>query len=158
MQHQFFRSHFQFLLLHSPPNEKKKSRNFLYTMESKKNFSHNNFNFERSFKWILPFYRNGTEFFYIHNKLKNKIFNQVQTWVKTMAEREFCSVQFFFHQLILVYDNFQSMEIAAKKLNKMKRKKKQPFSTFISGFEKKKLETGGWISTIKSRKRFSSMF
>ena len=37
-----------------------------------------------------------------------------------MTERETCSVQGFFGQLILVYDNPQSMEIAAKKLNKMK--------------------------------------
>ena len=60
-----------------------------------------------------------------------------------MTEREIFSVQNFFDQLILVYDNFQSMEIAAEKLNKMKQKNKQPFSAFISGFEKKMLETGG---------------
>ena len=42
----------------------------------------------------------------------------------------------------MVYDNFQSMEIAAKKLNKINKRNKQPFSTFISNFEKKKLETG----------------
>ena len=30
--------------------------------------------------------------FYVHNKLKNKIFNQMQTWVKTMTEREIFSV------------------------------------------------------------------
>ena len=61
----------------------------------------------------------------------------MQTWVKKMTEREIFSVQRFFDQLILVYDNFQSMEIVRKKLNKMKQKNKQPFSTFISGFEKK---------------------
>ena len=48
-------------------------------------------------------------FLYIHNKLKNKLLNQVQTWAKTMTEREIFSVQRFFDQLILVYDNFQSM-------------------------------------------------
>ena len=67
----------------------------------------------------------------------------MQTWVKTTTEREFFSVQNLFGQLILVYDNYQSMEITAKKLNKMKPKNKQPCSTFISGFEKKMLETGG---------------
>ena len=72
-----------------------------------------------------------------------------------MAEQEKISVQFFFDQLILAYDNFQSIKIAAKKLNKMKQKSKQPFSTFISGFEKKG-NGGEWISTIKSRKRFST--
>ena len=75
-------------------------------------------------------------FFYINNKLKNKILNQMQAWVETMTEREIFSVQRFFTQLILIYDIFQSMEIAAKKLNKMEQKNKQPFSTFISGFEK----------------------
>ena len=60
-----------------------------------------------------------------------------------MTEREIFSMQRFFDQLILIYDNFQSMEIATKKLNKMKQKNKQPFSTFISGFEKKMLKTGG---------------
>ena len=59
-------------------------------------------------------------FFYIHNKLKNKILNQMQTWVKTMTERGNFSNQIFFNQLMLIYDNPQSMEIAAKKLNKMK--------------------------------------
>ena len=67
----------------------------------------------------------------------------MQTWAKAMTEREIFSVQRFFDQLILVYDNFQSMEIAAKKLNIMKQGNKQPFSTFISGFEKKMLEAGG---------------
>ena len=60
-----------------------------------------------------------------------------------MTEREIFWVQRFFDQLILVYNNFQSMEITAKKLNKMKQWNKQPFSTFISGFEKKMLKTGG---------------
>ena len=82
-------------------------------------------------------------FFSIHSKRKDKIFNQMQAWVKTMTEKEIFSVQRFFDQLILGYDNFQSMEIAAKKLNKMKQGNKQPFSTFISGFEKKLLETRG---------------
>ena len=35
------------------------------------------------------------------------------------------------------------MEITVKKLNKMKQANKQSFSAFISGFEKKMLETGG---------------
>ena len=47
----------------------------------------------------------------------------MQIWVKTIREREIFSVQRFFDQLILIYDNFQSMEIATKKLNKMKTKK-----------------------------------
>ena len=54
-----------------------------------------------------------------------------------MTEREIFSVKRFFDQFILIYHNFQSMEIAPKKLNKMKQRNKQPFSTFISGFEKK---------------------
>ena len=83
------------------------------------------------------------KFFYIHSKLKDKIFNQVQTWVKVMTERETFSVQGFFNQLIIVYDNFQSMEITVKELNKMKQGNKQSFSAFISGFDKKMLGTGG---------------
>ena len=35
------------------------------------------------------------------------------------------------------------MEIAAKELNKIKQKNKQPFSTFISNFEKKNVGNGG---------------
>ena len=46
------------------------------------------------------------KYFYIHNKLQNKVLNQMQTWVKTMTEWEIFSVQSFFDQLILVYDNF----------------------------------------------------
>ena len=81
-----------------------------------------------------------------------------------MTERETFSVQRFFDQLILVYDNFQSMEIAAKKLNKMKERNKQPFSRFISDFEKKMLETREmdfndqitkWKKGINSRSRGS---
>ena len=60
-----------------------------------------------------------------------------------MTEREMFSMQKNFDQLILIYDNFQSMEIATKELIKMKQNNKQPFSTFISGFEKNMLETGG---------------
>ena len=81
-------------------------------------------------------------FFYIHNKLKNKIFGQVQTWVKTMTEREIFSVNFFFPQLILIYDNFQSIKIAAKKLNKIKQNNKQCFRRSFR-ISKKKLKTGG---------------
>ena len=62
-------------------------------------------------------------FFYIHNKLKNKTLNKLQTWVKTMTEREIFSVKRFFDHLILIYDNFQSMEITTKELNKMILKK-----------------------------------
>ena len=71
-----------------------------------------------------------------------------------MTERETFSVQKFFDQLILAYDNPQSMEIAAKELNKMKQGNKKPFSTFISGFEKKCWKRGGWNSAIRSRKHF----
>ena len=60
-----------------------------------------------------------------------------------MTEREIFSVQGLFDQLILAYDNLQSMEIATKELNKMRQGNKQPFSTFISGFEKKMLEAKG---------------
>ena len=67
----------------------------------------------------------------------------MQAWVKAMTEREIFWVQIFFDHLILIYDNFQSMEIATEKLNKMKQKNKQPFSTFISGFEKKMIGNGG---------------
>ena len=71
-----------------------------------------------------------------------------------MTERETFSVQGLFDQLILVYDNPQSMEIAGKKLNKMKQGNKQPFSTFISGFEKKMLETGGMDFSDQVTKTF----
>ena len=82
----------------------------------------------------------------------------MQIWVKTMIEREIFSVQGFFDQLILVYDNFQSMEIATRELNKMKQRNKQPFSTFISGFEKKNWKRREWILMNKLRKRFSTTF
>ena len=45
----------------------------------------------------------------------------MQAWVKTMTEREIFAINFF-DQLILIYDNFQSIKIASKKLNKMKQK------------------------------------
>ena len=67
----------------------------------------------------------------------------MQKYIKTMTEREIFSVQRFFDQLILIYNIFQSMEIITKKLNKMKQQNKQPFSTFISGFEKKNWKRGG---------------
>ena len=71
-----------------------------------------------------------------------------------MTERETFSVQGLFDQLILVYDNPQSMEIAAKELSKMKQGIKQPFFTFISGFEKKMLETGGMDFSDQVTKTF----
>ena len=71
-----------------------------------------------------------------------------------MTERETFSVQGLFDQLILAYDNPQSMEIAAKELSKMKQGNKQPFSTFISGFEKKMLETGGMDFSDQVTKTF----
>ena len=52
------------------------------------------------------------------------------------------SVQALFEQLKLVYDNPESMEIAAKKLNTMKQGGKA-FSAFISNFEKTMLEANG---------------
>ena len=55
-----------------------------------------------------------------------------------------------FAQLKLAYDNPESMEIAARKLNVMKQGGKS-FSSFISGFEKTMLETGGlqWDEQVK---------
>ena len=93
-------------------------------------------------------------FFYIHSKLKNKVFGQVQSWVKIMTERETFSVQRLFDQLILAYNNLQSMEIAAKELNKIKQGNKQPFFTFIWGFGKKMLETGGMDFSDQITKKF----
>ena len=58
----------------------------------------------------------------------------MQTWVKTITEREIFSFQRILDQLILVYDNFQWMETYNEKMNKIKQINKQPFST---GFEKK---------------------
>ena len=78
-------------------------------------------------------------FFYIHSRLRDKALSQMQTWVKVMTERETFSVQRLFNQLIIAYDNPQSMEIAARELSKMKQGNKQSFSAFISGFEKKML-------------------
>ena len=63
--------------------------------------------------------------------------------MKALKQREIFSVQGFFDQLILVYANFESMEITKKDLNKVKQKNKQPFSTFISGFGKNMLEAWG---------------
>ena len=85
-------------------------------------------------------------------------FNQMQAWVKTITEREIFFIQFFFDQLIFVYDNFRSMEITAKNLNKMKQKNKQPFSTFISGFGKKMLETEGMDFNDQITKTFFNKF
>ena len=68
-------------------------------------------------------------------------------------------MQRFFDQLILIYDNFQSMEIEIRELNKMKQKNKQSFSTFISCFEKKMLETGGMdFNNQITKKKVNNVF
>ena len=82
------------------------------------------------------------KFYYIHNKFENQFFDQVQTWVKTIKQRETFSVQGFFDQLILVYDNYVFIKIITKNLNKMKQGYKNPFSTFISRLGKKMSKTG----------------
>ena len=56
----------------------------------------------------------------------------------------------FIAQLRLIYNNPESREITARKLNDMKQRSK-PFSAFISGFEKTMLEIGNlnWDEQIK---------
>ena len=67
----------------------------------------------------------------------------MQAWVKTMTGRENFSVQKLFDQLILIYDNFQSMEIAAKKLYKKKQKINNRFQRSFRVSKKKLLKTKG---------------
>ena len=55
------------------------------------------------------------KFFSIHNKLKDKVLNHVQIWVKIISEREIFPVQRFFDQLILTNNKFPSIKIATKK-------------------------------------------
>ena len=60
-------------------------------------------------------------------------------------------VQFLFNQLILVYDNFKSMDITAKDMNTMKKKTHSPRLFQIS---KKRLETGEIIWNDQITKTF----
>ena len=114
----------------------------IYILWGKK-FSHGISKFGLNFKWISPIFRNETSFFTSIINWKLKFWIKCRHGLKQWRHGKKNSVQRFFDQLILVYDIFPWIKVAAKKLYKMKQKNEQPFSTFISGFEKKMLKTGG---------------
>ena len=121
---------------------KKKHSEIIYIPWNRKKNQQWYFQIQVKFQMDFTHLSEGDRFFYIHSKLKNKIFNQMQIWIKIMTEREKFSMQRFVDQLILIYVNFLSMELATKKLNNMKQWNKHSFSTFISGFEKKNVGNG----------------
>ena len=98
----------------------------------------------------LKHFSETNRFWYIHNRLKEKVLKQVEAWVQGMIQFGIFSVKNFIAQLRLVYNNPESREITARKLNDMKQRSK-PFSAFISGFEKTMLEIGSlnWGEQIK---------
>ena len=60
----------------------------------------------------------------------------MEVWVQAMLQIGTFLVNDFIAQLRLAYDNPESLEITARKLNDMRLGSK-PFSAFISGFEKR---------------------
>ena len=101
----------------------------------------------------LKHFSESERFWYIHNRLREKTLEQVEAWVQAMIQFGTFSVKNFIAQLRLIYDNPESREITARKLNDMKQRSK-PFSAFISGFEKTMLEVGGWNWDEQIKKTF----
>ena len=89
----------------------------------------------------LKHFSEPERFWYIHNRLKEKVLGQMESWVQTMLQIGTFLVKNLIAQLRLAYDNPESLEIAIKKLNDMKQRSK-PFSVFISGL--KKNDVGSW--------------
>ena len=89
-------------------------------------------------------------FWYIHSRLKEKVLGQVEVWVQAILQIKTFLVNDLIAQLRLVYDNPESREITVRNLNDM-RQGSNPFSAFISGFEKTMLEAGSlnWDEQIK---------
>ena len=98
----------------------------------------------------LKHFSESKRFWYIHNRLKKKALGQVEAWVQIMIQFGTFSVKNLIAQLRLIYDNPESREITARKLNDMRQRSK-PFSVFVLSFEKTMLETGGlnWDEQIK---------
>ena len=90
------------------------------------------------------------QFWYTHNRLRGRALQQVTPWVTSAQQMDSLTTEGLFEQLRLAYDDHESAERAARKLNTLRQGTK-PFSIFLAEFDRTLLDAGGlhWDEQVK---------
>lgn len=90
------------------------------------------------------------QFWYLHSRLRGKALQQVTPWVTTAQATGIATVQGLYSQLRIAYDDQESADRAARKLNVIRQGTK-PFKSFLAEFERTMLDAGGldWSDQVK---------
>lgn len=90
-------------------------------------------------------------FWYVHSRLRGRALEQITPWViSTQKMGNSLTVEGLFKQLRNAYEDHESAERAARKLNVL-RQGMTPFTTFLAEFDRTILEAGGlhWDEQVK---------
>ena len=89
-------------------------------------------------------------FWYIYSRLREDALVQVDSWVAAMQATGSLSVEGLVEQLKAAYEDNESSERAARKLNVMRQGSK-PFGSFLAEFDRTLMDAGGlgWMDQVK---------
>ena len=87
---------------------------------------------------------------YIHSRLRGRALQQVTPWVNTTIRQHALTPDGLLYQLQIAYDDPESAERAARKLNTLRQGTKA-FNSFLAEFERILLDAGGidWTDQVK---------
>lgn len=89
-------------------------------------------------------------FWYVHSRLRGDALVQVSSWVTSVEGTDAMVTDGLLGQLRAAYDDTESSERAARKLNQI-RQGSRPFNTFIAEFDRTIIDAGGltWLDQVK---------
>ncbi len=79
---------------------------------------------------------------YIHSRLRGRALQQITPWVNTAIQQNALTPDGLLYQLQIAYDDPESAERAARKLNTLRQGTKS-FNSFLAEFERTLLDAGG---------------
>lgn len=87
---------------------------------------------------------------YIHSRLRGRALQQITPWVNTAVQQGALTPDGLLYQLQIAYDDPESAERAARKLNTLRQGTKS-FNLFLAEFERTLLDAGGidWSDQVK---------
>jgi hypothetical protein len=97
----------------------------------------------------------AVRFWYMHSRLRGDALLQINSWVNIMMATGATSVESLIAQLRVTYEDNESAERAARKLNVIRQNSK-PFNAFLAEFDRTILETENLNWSDQAKKTFLS--
>jgi hypothetical protein len=97
----------------------------------------------------------AVQFWYVHSRLRGDALLQINSWINTVMATGVMSVGDLIAQFRITYEDSESAERTARKLNVMRQSSK-PFNTFLTEFNRTILDTGRLKWFNQEKKTFLS--